>query len=164
MGHTECGLGGGSSRIDGGDIESTKSTTASTSDAPGTRSLMEEVLLSRREEGGKERTRDYHRMRNLIRNADDLDPARMKELICLRFGTDDRSVLKKFWLRLHPDKSSTRCEYRDEWIAALRSALRLLRLCEQYPDFERLNEYKDYREERTLFVRCSLSSMGCVRT
>ena len=90
-------------------------------------------------------------MRILGLYAEELDPARMKELICLRFGTDNRSELKKFWLRLHPDKTSTRCEYRDEWIEALGSALRLLRLCEQYSDFERLNEYEDYRKERLRF-------------
>ena len=147
------GLGGGSSRIDGGDTESTKSTTASTSDAPGTRSLMYEVLRRRREEEGEERTRDYLRMRELGFYAEELDPARMKELICLRFGTDNRSELKKFWLRLHPDKTSTHCENRDEWIEALGSALRLLRLCEQYSDFERLNEYEDYRKERKQFYK-----------
>ena len=153
MSRTEGGLGGGSSRIDGGDTESTKSTTANAegSDAQGTRSLMREVLEARHEEGGKERTRDYHRMGHLITNAMYLNPARMKELICLRFGTDNRSELKKFWLRLHPDKTSTRCENRDKWIAALGSALKLLDLCEQYSDFERLNVYKDYLEERMLF-------------
>jgi hypothetical protein len=115
------------------------------------RSLMYEVLRTRRDEGGEERNRDYLRMRNLIFNAEDLDPARMKELICLRFGSDDRRVLKQFWLRLHPDKTSSRCEHNEEWIEALKSARRLLDLCEQYSDFERLNEYEDYRKERELF-------------
>ena len=112
---------------------------------------MREVLNARHEEGGKERTRDYHRMGHLITNAMYLDPARVKELIFLRFGTDNRSVLKKFWHRLHPDKTSTCCEHRDEWIEALESALRLLLLCEQYPDFKQLNVYKDYLEERMVF-------------
>ena len=84
--------------VDGADATVVPPSTAvaepGTSDAPGARSLMEEVLKARHEEGGKERKRDYHRMRHLITNAVDLYPDRMKELICLRFGTDDHRVIR----------------------------------------------------------------------